>query len=276
MRYYSHSASLAGNLRSLIRKIMLVGLLLASVALIYAEKEQRDWITDARQSALRVTAPIAHVLGSPVRAAEDLASRWHHFWQLYSLNRQLTYDNEQLLQWRETALRLEAENAALRHLLHYQPASAPHFISAKVIGSGQGSALSKRITINVGLDEGIRKHMPAITGHGLVGRTLSVGAHQSEVLLITDVSSRIPVVLQPSGERALLIGDHDGLPYLKLANPKQEPALGELVMTSDDGSLLPEGLRIGSLFAARDGRFEVLPDFLDAPLHYVRLVDRAP
>ena len=277
MRYYSHSSSLtASSLKHLIRKGLLVGLLLASVALIYAEKQQRDWLGTLRQGTLSVTTPVAHVLSSPVRAAEALAERWQNLWQVYALNQQLTYENEQLLQWRETALRLEAENQALRELLHYQPESTPHFISARVIGAEQGSPLSHRLSVNVGLDEGVRRHMPVITGHGLVGRTLDVGPKQSEVLLLTDMRSRIPVILQPSGIKALLIGDHDRLPHLKLANPKQLPALGELVMTSDDGGLLPEGLRVGSLFAQQNGRYEVLPDFKGAPLHYVRLVDRAP
>ncbi len=71
-----------------------------------------------------------------------------------------------------------------------------------------------------------------------------------------------------------MIGDHGRLPYLKLADPKQTPPLGEVVMTSDDGGVLPEGLRVGKLFASQEGRLEVLPDYQAHRMEYVRVIDR--
>lgn len=273
MRSHSYSLSLAASLRPLLRRALLIGLLLASVALIYAEKNSKNWVDELRHVGIRITAPVANAVASPVRAIEEISTGWSQMWRVYGENRQLRLENEQLLQWREAALQLEAENAALRQLMHYQPQQGAHFISGKVIGAA-GSSLSQRMTIDVGLDEGVHRFMPVVNGHGLIGRTLSVSGHYSQVLMVTDVNSRIPVVLQPSGIHALLIGDQANLPYLKLANPKQVPPLGEVVMTSDDGALLPEGLRVGALFAQRDGRYEVLPDFQDKPLGYVRVIDR--
>lgn len=260
-------------MRPLVRRVALVGMLLASVALIYAEKQERNWVQELRLFGLGVTAPIANAVASPVRAVEDLSQRWAQLWNVYSDNQQLRLDNQQLLHWREVALTLEAENAALRELMHYQPHEAAHYVSGKVVGQ-TGRALSKRMTINVGAQDGLRRHMPVVSGHGLVGRTLDIAPNVSEVLLLSDVRSRIPVVLRPSGMRALLIGDHGRLPYLKLADPKQAPRLGEVVMTSDDGGLLPEGLRVGKLFASQDDRFEVLPDYQAHRMDFVRVIDR--
>lgn len=273
MAYRTQTVALAPSLRIMLRKALLLGLLLASVALIYAEKKQVDWLQQARMTALSVTLPVTEVLASPMRFIDGLSSQWTHLWQVFYINRQLRYENEQLLQWREAALKLESENAALRQLMHYQPDSVIRYITAKIVGTA-GSALSQRMSINVGLADGLRRHMAVVNGQGFIGRTVAVSEHHAQLLLITDVSSRIPVVLQPSGLQALLIGDHLNLPYLKLADPKQRPALGEVVMTSDDGDVLPEGLRIGALFAQHDGRYEVRPDFMNQPLGYVRVVDR--
>ena len=47
-------------------------------------------------------------------------------------------------------------------------------------------------------------------GLGVVGRIAGTGASTSRVLLLTDPTSKVPVLLQPSGQRALLVGDTDG------------------------------------------------------------------
>ncbi len=52
-------------------------------------------------------------------------------------------------------------------------------------------------------------------GLGLVGRISGVGNRTSRVVLLTDPSSRLPVTVQPTGERALLTGDNTPLPLLE-------------------------------------------------------------
>lgn len=263
------------SLRPLLQRLAFAMLVLLSAFLLVAEKREQGVAEALRLSVLDVVSPMADVLTSPVTAFEKLVSAWDHYWFVYSENDQLRADNERLIQWRASALRLEAENEALRQLLDYQPMKVTGYMTGKVLGHAVGG-LSQRLQLNIGAHDGVAAHMPVINEHGLVGRLTSVSPNRSELLLLTDMSSRIPVELQPSGLRAILIGDHHQMPYLKLSDPKAQPALGDTVLTSGDGEVMPAGLYVGKLFAERDGRYEIRPAFQEKRLDFVRVMRTTP
>ena len=83
-------------------------------------------------------------------------------------------------------------------------------------------------------------------GLGLVGRISGVGSSTSRVILLTDNASQIPVIIQPSGQRAILMGDNscssvEFIENVELVRP------GDRVVTSGRGGVLPAGLLIGTL-----------------------------
>ena len=68
-----------------------------------------------------------------------------------------------------------------------------------------------------------------LTEHGLVGRVVGVSDHVSRILLLTDVESRMPVLLARTNGRAILTGDGGGAPkldYLRTADPAARRATG--------------------------------------------------
>lgn len=253
------------------QKGLFATLLLLSLFFLYAERQKQPWVGQVRAALMEVTMPVVSVLSSPVQAVQDMSEGWTHLWTVYEENTRLRENNAQLLEWRNSALRLEAENEALRKLLDYQPQEAKHFTTAKVVNASYGN-LSHKIYINMGKGSKVGSHMAVINDQGLVGRVLEASENKAEVLLLTDMSSRIPVTLHPSGARAILVGDHHRLPYLKFADPKATPDLGDVVMTSTDGGVLPAGIYIGKLFAQNGKRWEVRPAFKKQRLDFVRVI----
>jgi rod shape-determining protein MreC len=94
-------------------------------------------------------------------------------------------------------------------------------------------------------------------GLGLVGRISGVGSNTARVLLLTDTSSRIPITTQPSGQRALVIGDNSPSPLLDFIESPDQVRPGDRILTSGDGGVFPAGLLVGQVIQDRTGRMRV-------------------
>ncbi|CAN0605785.1 unnamed protein product, partial [Ectocarpus sp. 12 AP-2014] len=84
-----------------------------------------------------------------------------------------------------------------------------------------------------------------------------VGDRSSRVLLLTDSASRVPVTIQPSGQRAMLSGDNSFLPVLDFIESPEEVRPGDRVVSSGDGGVFPAGLLSGIVVLGRDGRLRL-------------------
>ena len=124
------------------------------------------------------------------------------FITVYRENIRLAEENERLLGWQQVALRLSAENAELRDLAKLVPEPAISFVTARVIADS-GGAYARSVMVNAGRDNGVARGQAAMTGEGLVGRVAEVGSRAARILLITDLNSRVPVVVEgtaPAGD----------------------------------------------------------------------------
>ena len=75
-----------------------------------------------------------------------------------------------------------------------------------VVLADSGSPFRQSVLLNVGARDGIMDGWAAMDGIGLVGRISGVGENTARVILLTDATSRIPAVIQPSGQRCHDIG----------------------------------------------------------------------
>ena len=91
-------------------------------------------------------------------------------------------------------------------------------------------------------DQGLARGQAAITGEGLVGRLTEVGDRAARVLLITDLNSRIPVVVEGAHANAVLAGDNSERPRLDLSVAAPDAVkIGDRVVTSGEGGVFPPG-----------------------------------
>ena len=111
--------------------------------------------------------------------------------------------------------------------------------------------------INVGARDGILDGWAAMDGIGLVGRVSGVGERSSRVLLLTDASSRVPVTVQPSGQRGLIVGDNTLAPPIDFVENRDLIRPGDRVVSSGDGDVFPSGVLIGHIAVDTGGRMRV-------------------
>ena len=130
--------------------------------------------------------------------------------------------------------------------------------------------------VNVGARNGVIDGSAAVDGNGLVGRVVGIGQHTTRLLLLTDFSSRVPVMVQPSGVRAILAGDGTSAPLMEFLENPDEVNPGDLVRTSGDGGVYPTDLPVGRLVALPGGAWRVALSADYDRLEFVRLLRYVP
>ena len=113
----------------------------------------------------------------------------------------------------------------------------------------------------------------ALDDRGLVGRVMEVGMRSARVLLLTDINSRIPVVMEQSRARAMLVGTNGPRPRLLHWPEGVQPAEGERIVTSAEANAFPAGLPVGTVRFTASNVPEVQPEARLDRLEVVRLFD---
>lgn len=258
--------------RTLIQRFAYLFLLLGAVGLMLVGKADVVLVERARTAVVDATAPILDFFSRPAAKVAAGIEDLRQLWDLRQEAARLRQDNERLLRWQQVARQLEAENAQLRDLLNVVPEPGVRFITARIIAD-IGGAFVRNLLVNAGARDGVRKGQVAMTAQGMVGRVAEVGERQARVLLVTDLNSRIPVMIESSRERAMLSGDNAERPRLQYLGTNARVEVGDRIVTSGHGGAFPPGLPIGVVTSASDWEVRVQP-FADLNrLEYLRLAD---
>jgi rod shape-determining protein MreC len=194
---------------------------------------------------------------APVTWTSNVVGDFQSYAQLLEQNRELREELRQMEAWKEAALQLEQKNARLLDLNKVRLDPKLTHVTG-VVMADSGSPFRQSVLLNVGERDGIRDGWATMDGIGLVGRVSGVGERTSRVILVTDSNSRIPVTIQPSGQKALLSGDNSPLPPLEFIEDTDEVRPGDRVVTSGDGGVFPAGLLVGQVALGTDKRLRVV------------------
>lgn len=212
----------------------------------------------------------------PVTETINLVRGFQSYAALQRQNRELRDELQRMKAWKEAALQLEQENAKLLDLNKVRLDPALTVVTGQVVADS-GSPFRQSVLLNVGAArDGIKDGWAVTDGLGLVGRISGVGRNSSRVLLLTDSASRVPVTIQPSGQRGLLAGDNSALPVLDFIEAPEEVRPGDRVVSSGDGGVFPAGLLVGSVVLARDGRLRLRLTADYERLEFLRVLRNQP
>lgn len=251
------------------------GLLIgASILLMALDQVGNPVIEVVRVRVADTLAPLLDALGRPVVAARGAIEQAESFIGVWHENALLRDENASLVQWREAARRLAAENEALRALARVVPDARASFVTARVVATSGGSFVHT-LLIGAGAEQGVDIGQGVIAPAGLVGRIVEIGTDTSRVLLLTDLNSRVPVRLESSRDRAILAGDNSRRLRLQFLPEQAVVMVGDRVVTSGEGGLIPPGVPAGVVTEWTDGVALVRP-LVDAQrLEFVTVLDYA-
>lgn len=215
---------------------------------------------------------VVDAFSTPVETVRVQFTRVQAMWNIQQHNEMLAMENERLLQWFQTANRLDAENKALRELLNMKDEEAMTFRSGRVL-SDQATQYSHTILVQLGKNDGLSKGQGVLSHEGLIGRVIETGRETSRILLMSDVNSRIPVTVEGSKDRAILAGTNDSDPVLDHLPESHAVQVGQRVVTSGHGGIFPYGVPVGEIYKNENGQFAVKPFANPGRANYVQVVD---
>ncbi len=197
----------------------------------------------ARQSLADVLAPLYAFLAPPVRALRVTADGLTGLIGVEARNARLRAENARLRHWQAVALALASQNRALKAALHWVPSPAPEFVTARVVADA-GGVYVRAMLLATGPNHFIHRGQIVLSDGALVGRIADVGTRSARVLLLTDLNSRIPVLLVGGQGRAILAGTNGPRPRLVFWSGAA-PRPGEQVVTAGIAGGIPPDLPIG-------------------------------
>lgn len=254
--------------------VAVVVAIIIGLALVFGDRRetlQGHAAVATRGAFDRMARPVGGVLSAPVRWVSDAVGGIGDYFFAVSENRRLKQEVADLRHWRDEAIAYRHENDRYEALLGLKTEPPIPMVGARVIADVRGPFAQTRLA-DAGVEDGVREGNPVMNEHGLVGRILGVANGVSRILLLTDVSSRTPVMIDRTDARAVLTGDGSGSPtleYLRGANPIKA---GDRVLTSGDGGLFPRGLPVGVAYQGLDGSWRVRLDSDDGPIDPVRIL----
>jgi rod shape-determining protein MreC len=258
--------------RQALAKLTLPVLIAVAVGLMLLGKADALLVERARMALADALAPINAALAEPLAGLRDSIGGATGLWDIRAENERLRDENERLRRWQSIALALDAENQRLKANLRWMPDPEPSYVTARVVADA-GGVYARAVLLSVGPNHGIRKGEIALDEHGLVGRVTEVGARTARVLLLTDLNSRIPVILENSRGHAILTGTNGARPRLVYWPEGTMPQEGERVVTSAEAGAFPANLPVGVVHYSASHVPEVMPAAMLDRLEIVRIFD---
>jgi len=254
--------------------VAVVVAIVAAVALLLSDRRetlQSGWVSVGRATADVAASPVGQAISAPGRWAGQASQYVRDYFFAVSENRRLRAENAELRQWKASAVALEDTNARYRALLGFRTKPPIAMASAHVILDAHGPFADTRLA-DAGKEKGVEVGNPVMNERGLVGRVIGVAHGASRVLLLTDVASRTPVLVDRTDARAILTGDASATPkleYLRGVDPIKE---GDRILTSGDGGMIPRGLPVGTAVKGLDGSWRVRLDADESSIDFVRIL----
>ena len=228
------------------QRFSLFALIVFSAILIYVDTIETKPL-DYLRSFIKDTIYRGSVVVSlPSKGFGSVFSTIENHLNLFNKNIKLKEENAQLKEQIFDPDFLIFENKQLRQLLDEQITSSINLVSARVMLDKQSPYLNSFI-INSGSNKKIKNGMAVLDGKNFVGRIVDVNFFSSRVLLVTDLNSKIPVSIEPSGHQAILSGRGIKEPTLEYLPKNHQVQSGNKVYTSGKEGIFAPGIPIGEV-----------------------------
>ena len=191
------------------------------------------------------------IISSPSKGADYLFVKIENHFNLYKDYTQLKEENIKLKSNISQSNFLELENTQLRKLIEEQVASPSNLVSARVMLDKTSPYLNSFI-INTGSNKNIKNGMAVLDGKNFIGRIVDVNFFSSRVLLVSDLNSKIPVIIEPSGNHAILSGKGKNNPSLDYLPENHLVKNNDKVYTSGKEGIFSAGIPVGEVIVKKD------------------------
>ena len=212
----------------------------------------------------------SHIASIPENKLKEITSKFKSHMDLYESHQKdlIKIENSDQLKLQNEFL--TAENKKLRELLDESINSQEIFARVLI---DKDSPYLKSVVLNKGTKDKVKIGMAVIDDVYLVGQIIEVNYSNSRALLLSDLNSKIPSVLEPDDIQAVISGT--GSDFGKIEHTQEEfredfKNKEIFAYTSGLGGLFKPGIPIGKIDNISDGKINFFSDFTQ--LNYVKIV----
>lgn len=259
------------KIRLLTKKFAIFLLFLSAFAFMLISKTDTVVIEETSSYAMNMVSPFVDTLSIPAKVTVSTYNYIVGLKKTYNENVELKEENKRLLEAQNHLRSLEIENKLLSELLNYIPPSDALSTTVRIVAT-ENDAFSSSVIAYTGGNQNIQKGHIAVNHKGVVGRVDNVGNTYSKITLITDINSKIPVIVERNRVRGILVGDNTNINKLMFTPISADIIVGDRVVTSGVAGVFPPGLPVGIVISANKNDIRVKP-FADIQgVEYLRVI----
>ena len=215
----------------------------------------------------------SYIVSAPENYIKNLNVRMKEHFEFYDEFKKNENELNKLREKKLTNDFLILENKRLRELIN--ESSQSEDIYAKVL-IDKNSPYLKSIILNKGSKDNVKIGMAIVDDSYLIGKIIEVNYTNSRALLLSDLNSKIPVLLEPLDIHAVLSGsgkDFGLIEYTKDGYDQQISGEEIIVYTSGYGDLFKSGMPVGKIIKDKITGQNIVNFFSDfKQLNYIKIV----
>lgn len=258
--------------RVFVRKLFLLIVFVAALFFMVLHKNEYIAVSKVETSFLRALNPVVRVISLPADLVYKAYTFFSDIFFVYKKNALLEKENRQIFYLQTRLESLKAENALLSSMLTYTPPKEYSFITAKVIAC-EGDGFAHSLLAYIGQNSSVQKGQIVLGTKGAVGRIDAVYGKYARILLLTDITSKIPVLIKRNRTRAILGGNNGSDMLLNFVAHNADIKAGDEVVTSGIGGIFPADLPVGTVKSINADAIQIQPIEAFENLEYVKIVN---
>ncbi|MDC3037962.1 rod shape-determining protein MreC [Candidatus Pelagibacter sp.] len=252
------------------QKFSLLTLIILSIFVIVLSNLNFKAIQFVKLGINEVIYRSSHIASIPENKLKEITSKFKSHMDLYESHQKELIKIENSDQLKLQNEFLTAENEKLRELLDESINSQEIFARVLI---DKDSPYLKSVVLNKGTKDKVKIGMAVIDDVYLVGQIIEVNYTNSRALLLSDLNSKIPSVLEPDDIQAVISGT--GSDFGKIEHTQEEfredfKNKEIFAYTSGLGGLFKPGIPIGKINNISEGKIKFFSDFTQ--LNYVKIV----
>ncbi len=252
------------------QKFSLLTLIVLSIFVIVLSNLNFKVIQFVKLGINEVIYRSSHIASIPEKKFKEITSKFKSHMDLYESHQKELIEIENSNQLKLQNKFLTAENEKLRELLDESINSQEIFARVLI---DKDSPYLKSVVLNKGTKDKVKIGMAVIDNVYLVGQIIEVNYTNSRALLLSDLNSKIPSVLEPDDIQAVISGTGSDFGIIEHTQEEfREDFKNKEIFayTSGLGGLFKPGIPIGKINNISEGKINFFSDFTQ--LNYVKIV----
>tara|TARA_B100001027_G_scaffold138967_1_gene96546 strand:+ start:632 stop:1462 length:831 start_codon:yes stop_codon:yes gene_type:complete len=227
------------------QRFSLIGLIIFSIILIFLSRINFTPINYLKLGLNEIVYRVSFIVSLPEQQIGKISNNLNKHLKMYKNYEQMQSRLKTLDGDNYNINYLRSENERLRKLIDEYIVDSDEMVAKVLID--KNSPFLKSIIVNKGSKDNVKIGMAVLDGPYFVGKVVEVNYGTSRVLLVSDLNSKIPIILEPGNVQSILsgTGKKDGkIEYFQ----KEYLIQGKkIIFTSGSGGIFKSGIPIGKV-----------------------------